>query len=270
MIDALRLYQATQVERAAQIVGECEIELKSTENEIDRSRVLSDCINTFVREYLEYLVHIDSQRETGSILELRNLRVEIGALVDEFRPTAFQKLEEAIPDIENLQRSGKNIYEVSGAISLSYANKITRTVSTTLGLLWERIANISPFALNPEIEFGLKLAGIDLIILNCQTEILEYIQLKTQKNTLTGSQKGRSIAELSVHDNPVFAACFTTNSSWTFNCPTIPRVSGDEFWDRIGMPYSVVLEQTKSLIREIDQRYVACVSGLGQQSPLKL
>ncbi|MCL6272223.1 hypothetical protein M3P05_20075, partial [Sansalvadorimonas sp. 2012CJ34-2] len=87
-------------------------------------------------------------------------------------------------------------------------------------------------------------------------EVIEYQQLKTQQNTLTGSQKTRSVQELSIHDNPVFCACFP-NNKWTFNHSSIPRVSGEEFWSRIGIPYDLVLEKVNALIIELEQEYVS-------------
>ena len=129
-------------------------------------------------------------------------------------------------------------------------------LSTTMGLLWERLASISPYAINPEIEFNLKIKGIDLISLNVDTNEIEYQQLKTQHNTLTGSQKGRSVQELIIHDNPVFCACLANNSSWTFSHPDIPRVSGEDFWHRIGISYDVFLKSVQELVLELENEYI--------------
>ena len=95
-----------------------------------------------------------------------------------------------------------------------------------------------------------------MIALNKNTNIIEFQQLKTQHNTLTGSQKRRSVEELQIHDNPVFCACFANNSSWTFNHPDIPRVSGTDFWSRIGIPYDLFLNHARNLVLELEKEYV--------------
>ena len=132
---------------------------------------------------------------------------------------------EAFPSKETMQKSYKNIYEMSGAVKLSFANKATRSTSTSMGSLWERIAALSLYAINPESEFGVRLPGIDLISKNIQTNIIEYKQLKSQKDTLTGSQKKRSVLELEINDNPVFCAVLHNKSSWNFKHKDIQRVS---------------------------------------------
>lgn len=177
-------------------------------SEIEGSELLSEIINQFVLEYIDMKVNRDKNRDDGGVLLIDNLKSEFERQTAIFRPTAINELRKAVPTKEGLIKSSKNLYEMSGAIKLSFANKVTRNLSTTMGLLWERMATVSPYAVNPELEFGVKIKGIDLISKNIATGIVEYQQLKTQHNTLTGSQKGRSAQELSIHDNPVFCACF--------------------------------------------------------------
>ena len=45
------------------------------------------------------------------------------------------------------------------------SNSVTRSLSTKMGILWEEIADISPYVIIPEFEFGIKIKGIDIIIL---------------------------------------------------------------------------------------------------------
>lgn len=75
-----------------------------------------------------------------------------------------------------------------------------------MGKLWEEISSISPYVIIPELEFGEKLTGVDIVILSEET--VYFAQLKTQKNTLTGSQAPRAKKELGIHDNSLFCAAF--------------------------------------------------------------
>lgn len=145
-----------------------------------------------------------------------------------------------IPELQNIINNGcrgnHNIYQLSGAVSLSAANNITRTYSTKLGLLWEQIANLAPNVVSPEIEFGAayKIPEVDVIVQ--YNGRLYYTQLKTQKNTLTGSQANRTVAELNAFPNHWFVACVDTNCTWT--APSrLNRLLGREFWDKVGINY---------------------------------
>ena len=216
------------------------------EQALARARDYSDILNRFVRDYIQLQINQDNNADVGSVLENENLRTTIRETLDEF-------FEENINDI--FDDDGKeNIFSMSGADILHLANTVTRSLSTKLGDLWETIASISPYAIIPEQVFGLKIKGIDLIIVNSDTNALEYIQLKTTRGTLTGGHKGRVATELSIHECPVFAAAFDI-SPWTFNHDTIPRVAGDEFWVRIGMDYDVVQSEAIRFIRRIDESW---------------
>ncbi|GAL33138.1 hypothetical protein JCM19240_6570 [Vibrio maritimus] len=120
--------------------------------------------------------------------------------IDNFRPIAVKAINDTKAKVTNPETKPKNIYELAGAATLASANNITRNLSTKMGLLWERVASISPYAINTESEFGLKIKGIDLISLNISTGRVEYQQLKTKHDTLTGSQRERSVEELSIHE----------------------------------------------------------------------
>jgi hypothetical protein len=52
-----------------------------------------------------------------------------------------------------------------------------------MGSLWEKISNISPYIINPEFEFGIKITGIDILLFSEET--VNFAQLKTLKGTLT-------------------------------------------------------------------------------------
>ena len=221
-------------------------------SEIDNAREIARVLNTFLAEYFELRIFADSEKKTGSILSRDNLSAAFDYVIDRFKPEAISNFRAILLTEKEFLKSSKNLYEMCGAVQLSFANGVTRNLSTTMGLLWERLASISPYAINTEFEFNIKIKGIDLIAKNFSTCNIEYQQLKTQHNTLTGSHKERSVEELLLHDNPVFCASFTNNSKWTFSHPSIPRVSGVNFWSRIGIPYDLVLDKLQALILELE------------------
>ena len=142
---------------------------------------------------------------------------------------------------------------------MAFASNATRNISTKLGLLLEAIGGQSPYSVNTESEFGFKIKGVDLISKNKFTGVIEYQQLKTQKNTLTGSQKGRIVQELSIHDKPLVCASFDLNS-WTFSHKTIERIAGNDFWSRIGLPFDTILKHTKKTMMTLEAEYIDLVS----------
>lgn len=225
-------------------------------NEIDQARELARVINTFIMDYINLHVDRDFSSSSGSILTIKNLKIAFDKEIDDFKPELIKELKNAMHTKQELLQSPKNIYDMSGATKLSLANNVTRQLSTKLGYLWEKLAAISPYAISPEIEFDLKIKGIDLISLNIDSDDIEYQQLKTQRNTLTGSQKGRSEEELMIHSNPVFCACFLNKSAWTFKHEYIPRVAGEDFWHRIGISYDVLLQSAQELILEVEDEYI--------------
>lgn len=254
MINAVDLLSYTPTQRKISITNQAGI--LATDNEIEVSRKLARVINTFIDDYFVLLIQNDQNNANGSVLDRENIGQKIDAEIASFRPLAIAELNKANPTRADLIRNAKNLYELAGASKLAGANKATRNLSTTMGLLWERVANISPYAVNPEIEFNLKIKGVDLISKNKQSNIVEYQQLKTKHDTLTGSQKGRSVSELEIHENPVFCACFSLGG-WTFNDPNIPRISGPEFWNRIGIDYPTFEEKVKSLIVDLENVFIA-------------
>jgi len=227
---------------------------ESIEDELEKAILISDVINTFIEEYIALQVERDDALGEKSILKnSSSLKAAIDAQFTKFLPIAIEALREEYQKLKSTDP--KNVYELSGAYKLAFASNATRTLSTTMGLFLESVASISPYAINPESEFGIKVKGIDLIAKNCNTDLIEYQQMKTQRNTLTGSQKERVVKELSLHENPVVCASFPLNS-WTFKHGDIARVAGADFWSRIGMPYDTVQEEVGKLIRKIEGEYI--------------
>lgn len=253
MILAGALFDLAAEERKSKILNGAGIAV--TDDELERSRKLAAVINSFVDDYFELAIDKDRKRDGGSVLLPDNLRKSLLKEIGVFKPLAITALRKSAPSRDTIIANPENVYQLAGAVKLSAANKATRNLSTTMGLLWERIANISPFAINPEIEFNIKIKGVDLISRNIETGKIEYQQLKTQRNTLTGSQKERSIAELSLHENPVFCACFSLGN-WTFNHAEIPRISGEHFWQRIGIDYEVFERAVKDLMIDLEKIFV--------------
>jgi len=218
----------------------------------------SAVINTFIDDYID--LKITSDKANGSVLKEPKLGLEINRIINIYKVDALENLVSVLKTKEESIKSSKNLYEMFGATNLACASNATREISTTMGLLWEKIANISPYAVNPELEFGIKVKGIDLISKNIHTNEVEYQQLKTQKNTLTGSQKSRSIEELTLHQNSRFCACFLTTASWTFNSDEVDKVVGDEFWSIIGISYGVLLAKVEVLFQDLETEYVQLIA----------
>jgi len=213
-------------------------------------------INEFIAEYIAIKRHRDGCMERYSFLNSIDFNNRLSGLINHFFSRACEKIRNSKPSYEEVLASSKNIYELSGAVNLASCNKVSRELSTILGLLWERVAEISPYVISTESEFGIKIQGVDIIAQNFETYDIEYLQMKTQKNTLTGSQNPRVDRELGLHINPVFCACFDTNASWTFNNVNIPRRCGAEFWSQIGIDYNLILNQVVPLIQRLDSEYI--------------
>jgi hypothetical protein len=162
-----------------------------------------------------------------------------------------------------MESNPRNLYEMCGAAVFVESNSISRNLSTTMGNLWETIANISPYVVGPERDFGIKITGIDSIILSGGKGAPIFVQIKTQRNTLTGSQAPRSRRELELHQRRLFAAAFCTGGSWTFSSPSVPCVCGAEFWNMVELDYEFLKFHVKQTILKIQSAYIAL-----QQKPL--
>jgi hypothetical protein len=149
-------------------------------------------------------------------------------------------------------RSPKNLFQLIGAKELAKANRLSRTVSTSLGQAWEDIACLSPKVLSPERDLSVRLKGVDVVVLN--DDLLMHVQIKTQRNTLTGSQRTRSIRELRCYENPIFAAAFSVGQ-WTISpARNLRIVSGAEFWSLIGLDYDAICTEAKREILKLEQQ----------------
>lgn len=177
----------------------------------------------------------------------KDKRYQISQLFDKFT-------NDIIPRLRQKKKTAcdekKNVYQLSEAIKLSSANAITRTYSTDLGLLWEKIANLAPNVVSPELDFGYKIPEVDVIVL--YEDKLYYTQLKTQRNTLTGSQGKRTVEELTKFPNNWFVACIDTRAQWTAPS-SLNRLVGREFWEKINIDYDEkILPNLKKSIMKIE------------------
>jgi hypothetical protein len=147
-----------------------------------------------------------------------------------------------------------NIFCASGCEYLAKSNKYSRKITTILGGYLEKIVEKSPRSFSTEANFNkLNITGVDSIIYRNGT--LMFTQLKTQKNTLTGAHKNRSIQELKIFPNSIFAAHFDL-ANWTFNPGNsgIARISGADFWSLLDVDYNIIKNRVYSTIRTIENQ----------------
>jgi len=147
----------------------------------------------------------------------------------------------------------QNLFLIAGTKNLFLSNKYTRTITTTLGNRLEFILDIEKSkCFDTEVHFNLKIPGIDKFVLDDAGKI-RHIQVKTKKDTLTGSQVKRSVIELGIHPEPIFAALFDFGS-WHFpKHNKIARMTGDEFWSLVGLDYETVLAEVCKSLRRIEK-----------------
>lgn len=174
-----------------------------------------------------------------------NIRYEtIEQIFDDF----YEKF--TISIFEKIEEPKDSIYTITDAKFLGNANTLTRALSTELGRVWEDIATLSDSVISPEDAFGgFKAKGVDLIIL--ENGYLRFTQLKTARNTLTGSQKPRSEKELSVFKYSQFAVAHNIGA-WTFKSKSIKRIAGEEFWNSIGIDYQEIVHHLTKLMSRIE------------------
>ena len=210
-------------------------------------------ISSIAPAYFQYQILQDKQK--GSVLELDRQSQLIGSKTEKFGDIFIAWLK---ADFENKSAilehhpNPRNLFELCGAKLLVTSNSVTRSLSTKMGILWEQIAYISPYVIVPEFEFDIKIKGIDIIIL--AEETIKFVQLKTLKGTLTGSQKNRAKKELSIHDNPLFVSAFDLGD-WTFNDPKINRIAGKNFWNNIGINYEIFEAHVRTMLQRIDKTF---------------
>jgi hypothetical protein len=191
--------------------------------ELAKAKSIADALNGKILRHL----HTKSKAQ-----HTMDLPAEFEAILNRHAKLLLQELSEPIAD------QPLNFYDLVKASKLARANKVSRLISTYLGTAWEEMAALSLFALRPEIEFGQRITGIDLVILD--GDKLRHTQVKTQRNTLTGSQVKRARSELALHEAPLFAAAFAVGS-WTFSSPTVERLDGTAFWTKLAIDYGDVV-----------------------------
>ena len=201
---------------------------------------IKETINKFVSKYIKQKK--SSQTPNQIYDDIRN----------QFESFEKNYIEEVLP--EKLKEIPTNLYKMSNATIFSTSNLVTRSLSTKMGHLWERVANCSNVTLSTEAEFDLKIKGVDIIFIKNDKPF--YAQLKTLEGTLTGSQQKRSEQELSIHNNAIFIAAFDTGTGWTFNSKKIQRIKGEEFWSQINIDYDFLLECVKKMIKNIENSFV--------------
>ncbi|GAB4314071.1 MAG: hypothetical protein Kow0091_21050 [Geminocystis sp.] len=191
---------------------------------------------------------------------LFNVKKEIEKIILKFKVEVLDSLlkekDRFRKEINKKRKSFKNIFEFAGCENLYLSNLYTRFISENMGHKLENIAQISNKTFSPEKELNIKLKGIDLIIYHEQK--IKYVQLKTKKDTLTGSQSSRTINELKIHPYSIFAAALDMGNSWTINkneCEkyAIQRLAGKSFWSLIDLEYNFILSKFGETIYTIDQ-----------------
>jgi len=181
----------------------------------------------------------------------------LAQILDDFEERVYEILENEKENFEENLKSTKtkqNLFEVAGTINLYLSNKYTRVISENLGHRLEDIATLSPRVINPETHLGFKIKGIDVIIYIDNN--FYFCQLKPKKDTLTGSQKGKSESELEIHPRSLFVACFSLGRGFTFNTdnPNIVRKHGAEFWEDLGISYGHLMEEVSKSLNEIETK----------------
>jgi len=197
-----------------------------------------EVINRFIVEYIKKKQEQDQSDNNDKILNQIN---------------NFKKnyIENTLP--KKMTQDIVNLYSLSGAIGFAKIQLVLRSLSTSMGSLWEKIAICSNTSISTEKEFGLKITGIDLISLIDNNPT--YIQMKTMEDTLTGGQSPRSESELSIHKFSFFASAFDTGRTWHFRSTSIKKYKGKEFWSKINLDYDYLLEEVKLMIKEIENKY---------------
>ncbi|WP_017651885.1 hypothetical protein [Fortiea contorta] len=210
-------------------------------------------ISSIAPAYFQYKIAQDQQN--SSVLEFNIQSQLISSKTVKFADNFIDWL---TVDFENKSKMlehhphPRNLFELCGAKLLVTSNSVTRSLSTKMGALWEEITYISPYVIIPELEFGMKIKGVDIILLTEAS--IKFAQLKTLKGTLTGSQAIRAKKELGIHDDSLFIAAFNLGN-WTFNCAKIPRIAGRTFWDKIHMNYDIIENHVRNMLQTIDQAF---------------
>ena len=197
-----------------------------------------EVINKFIKEY------IDLKNDTED-----QIKEKIKNKIDKFKK---HYIENKLP--EKIATKKNSLFSMVGADIFKSAQTISKSLSTSMGSLWEKIASCSNNVINTEEEFGIKITGVDAIaLINGK---ITYIQIKTAEDTLTAGHSPRSVMELSIHDNALFVTAFKTGSVWHFRSQNINKFAGKDFWTKINLEYDYIYEQIKPMILEIEKEYI--------------
>lgn len=197
-----------------------------------------EIINKFIKDYIQLKKNTDEE-----------IKKKIKDKVESFKVDYINN------KLTNKMSSTKtSLFSMIGADIFKSAQTISRSLSTSMGSLWEKIASCSNSVINTEEEFGIKITGVDAISLI--NKKITYIQLKTAEDTLTAGQSPRSEMELSIHSNAIFGTAFKTGSVWNFRSIKINKYAGKDFWAKIDLDYDYIFDQIKPMILEIEKKYV--------------
>jgi hypothetical protein len=231
-------------------------------SELHRAYQIATVLTPALPDFIRHQIQGDISQ--GSVLESDRQSIAIATECEQFAERFIALMSTLVRSPAEMESSPRNLYEMCGAAVFVESNSISRNLSTKMGDLWEKIVKISPYAVSPERDFGLKITGIDSIILCGGKGEPIFVQIKTQRNTLTGSQVTRSRRELELHQHQLFAAAFCTGGSWTFSSTSIPRVCGAEFWTMVELDYELLKFYVKQMILKIQAAYIA----LQQEPPI--
>ncbi|NEO87662.1 MAG: hypothetical protein F6J87_25895 [Spirulina sp. SIO3F2] len=227
---------------------------RKVRSELHLAYKISTVLTPALPDFIQHQIQIDAAQ--GTVLERIAQSNAIAAECDQFSNQFINSVPGLVRSKAEREAAPSNLYEMAGADLFTVSNSISRKLSTAMGSLWERIADISPYSISPERDFHLKITGVDSIIMSHGSGLPTFVQIKTQRNTLTGSQSNRSKTELKLHDNRLFAAAFCTGGSWTFSGSGIRRVCGADFWELLGLDYETLESHVKQMILKIQTAYM--------------
>ncbi|BAQ59704.1 hypothetical protein GM3708_109 [Geminocystis sp. NIES-3708] len=212
------------------------------------SRILDKYLLDYFKNYNKPLISIEIEKKIDKILV---------KFKQEVLKTLSKEKDRFRKEIQENKTTFKNIFEFAGCENLYLSNLYTRFISENMGHKLEDIAEIANNVFLPDKELDIKIKGIDLIIFH--EEKIKYTQLKTKKDTLTGSQSSRSINELKIHPFSIFAAALDMGNSWTISKTScekynIETLAGESFWSLLNLDYNLIVNKLAKTIKEIDKK----------------
>ena len=108
-----------------------------------------EIINKFIKDYINLKNDTEDQ-----------IKENITSKINKFKKNYIEiKLPEKIATKKN------SVFSMVGAEIFKSAQTISKSLSTSMGSLWEKIASCSNNVINTEEEFGIKITGVDAIAL---------------------------------------------------------------------------------------------------------